>query len=215
MNSFERRWHIWRHKRKLAVSGGHPNLAIPYFNVHGHLEIGDFAHFRNNPTMRTHGEGRIVFGTRSGCSWGCLFEAHELIEIGRYVGIAEYCHITDTLYDFANHTGSWRDAPRITKPVRIEERAFIGSGSFIGPGVTIGESAVVTPHSVVLRDVGPLEIWGGSPARKMGHRTEGIGESRMKESESLLAEQGVRLDRYIQKGEKRGLGKILNWLRRS
>jgi acetyltransferase-like isoleucine patch superfamily enzyme len=214
MNSIERKWHNWRNRRKLASCGGHPNLALPCFTVDGHLELGDYNHFRNNPTMRTYGEGRIVFGTRSGCSWGCLFEAHELVEIGRYVGIAEHCHITDTVYDFSSFAGNWRDAPRITKPVRIGEQAFIGSRSFIGPGVTIGDSAVITPHSVVLKDVGEFEIWGGAPARRMGHRTEGVAESVLKESEALLADQGVRLDRYLQKGERRGWGKLFNWMRK-
>lgn len=214
MNSLERIWLNSRNRAKLASRGAHPNLAHPQFHVDGHLELGDYAHFRNNPTFRTYGDGKIIFRTRSGCSWGCLFEAHELIEIGCYVGIAEHCHITDTLFDFSNHTGSWKDAPRITRPVRIGERAFIGSGSFIGPGVEIGDSAVVTPHSVVLQSVGEFEIWGGNPARRIGHRTEGVPESVLQESRALMLEQGVRLDRYIQKGERRGIGKALNWLRR-
>lgn len=211
MNSFERIWLNRRNRNKFALHGKHPNVANPYFNVEGHLEVGDYAHFRNNPTFRTYGKGKIIFDTRSGCSWGCLFEAHELIKIGCYVGIAENCHITDTLYDFAHHTGSWKDAPRITKPVFIGEMAFIGSGSFIGPGVEIGDSAVVSPHSVVLQSVGPFEIWAGAPARKVGHRTEGVPEAKLQEARELMLAQGVRLDRYIQKGERRGLGKVLNW----
>lgn len=209
MNSIERAWHAWRHKRKLAACGTHPNLALPYFNVEGHVELGDYTHFRNNVTFRTWGTGRVIVHTRSGCSWGCLLEAHELVEVGCYTGIAELCHITDTLYDFSNYDGPWRDAPRITKPVRIGEGVLIGSGSFVGPGVTVGDNAVVSPHSVLLESVKPFEIWSGAPARRIGHRTEGVADSVLRESEALMAEQGVRLDRYIQKGQRRGWRKIV------
>lgn len=214
LNSFERVYLNWRNRRKLSSRGRHPNVAYPYFNVEGHVELGDYTHFRNNPTFRTHGDGKIIIHTRSGCSWGCLFEAHERIEVESYVGIAEYCHITDTLFDFSGHTGGFRDAPRITRPVIIRERAFIGSGSFIGPGVEIGKNAVISPHSVVLQSVGELEIWAGAPARKVGHRTEGVPEAMLAASRELMQAQGIRLDRYIQKGERRGLGKLLNWTRR-
>lgn len=214
MNSIERKWRIWQHRRKLSVCGEHPNLAHQCFTVDGRLELGDYTHFRNNPTFRTYGNGRIIIRTRSGTSWGCIIEAHELVEIERYVGLAEYTHITDTVFDFSDPHVNWRDAPRRTAPVRICEQAFVGSNAFIGPGVTIGRSAVVTPHSVVLQSVPEFEIWGGSPARRMGHRTEGLPDSVVKDSEALLAAQGVRLDRYIQKGERRGWMKFTNWFRR-
>lgn len=212
MNSIERTWLVWRHRRKLAACGKHPNLALPHFNVEGHLELGDLTHFRNNATFRTYGNGRIIIHTRSGCSWGCLFEARARVEVERYVGIAEYCHITDSLPDLADFDGPWQEAPRITRPVVIKERAFIGSACFIGPGVTVGESAVLTPHSVLLQSIQPYEIWGGVPARRIGHRTEGLPESVLRESEALLTEQGVRLDRYIEQGKRRGWRKFLQKL---
>ena len=37
-------------------------------------------------------------------------------------------------------------------------------------GVTIADGAVIAANSVVNKDVGPYEIWGGSPAKKIGDR---------------------------------------------
>ena len=90
----------------------------------------------------------------------------------------------------------------------VEERAFIGSGCFIGPGVTIGESAVITPHSVVLRDVPPMEIWGGAPARKFSHRVDGVPESVKSEVQAAIDAKGIGLDRYIQIKRPRGFAKL-------
>lgn len=42
---------------------------------------------------------------------------------------------------------------------------FIGAHSIILKGVTIGECAIIGAGSVVTKDVGDDEIWGGNPAK--------------------------------------------------
>ena len=51
------------------------------------------------------------------------------------------------------------------KPVRICRKAWIGAGATILPGVTVGENAVVGAGSVVTRDVPPMTIVAGNPAK--------------------------------------------------
>ncbi|MBI2422120.1 MAG: acyltransferase [Candidatus Hydrogenedentes bacterium] len=196
MNTLVRTWLSLKHRRKFARLGKRCQFPIELVNIYGHVEMGDRCRFRNNATCRTWGEGKILFGNRTGLSWGCLVEAHELVTIGAYAGIAEYTYITDTHYCFQNTETGWQAAPVETAPVHIGENTFIGSGCFIGPGVTIGDSAVVGNHSVVLSDVGPLEIWVGNPARKIGHRTEGVPEAKLQEYRDLVAKQGIQEDRY-------------------
>ncbi len=197
MNSITRSWLTWKHKRKFTRLGKSCRYPITNLTVDGHLEQGDRGRLRNNSTFRTHGNGKIIFGNRAGCSWGCLFEAWDRIEIGDYSGIAEYTVLCDTVFDSVGNTDSHHDMKRISKPIIIGSQCFIGSNCYIGPGVTIGDGAVVAHHSIVTRDVGPYEIWGGTPARKMGHRTEGVPEAKMKELERLVEEQGIQTDRYL------------------
>ncbi|TMQ09595.1 MAG: acyltransferase [Deltaproteobacteria bacterium] len=60
--------------------------------------------------------------------------------------------------------------PEVLAPVRIEDHAFIGSKAMILPGVTIGRGAVVGAGAVVTRDVAPLHVVVGVPARTIGQR---------------------------------------------
>ena len=52
-----------------------------------------------------------------------------------------------------------------SKPIIIEDEAWIGGGSIITQGVTIGKGAVVAAGSVVTKDVSPCTIVGGVPAK--------------------------------------------------
>ncbi len=196
MNSMTRTWRTWRHGRKLARKGSHFRCPARDLTIDGHVEMGQHCRFRENVVLRTHGQGRILFGNRTGMSWHCHVEASELVSIGSYTGIAEQVLITDTVLDFMGNHLDWREVPRKTAPVHVGDEAFVGCGCFIGPGVTIGNGAVVAHHSVVVRDIGPYEIWAGAPARKMGHRTEGVPEARLEELRRMVAEHGIQEDRY-------------------
>ena len=50
----------------------------------------------------------------------------------------------------------------------------IGANAVVLKGVTIGRGAIVAAGSVVTRSVGPYEIWGGVPARKLRNRPDEV-----------------------------------------
>jgi acetyltransferase-like isoleucine patch superfamily enzyme len=58
------------------------------------------------------------------------------------------------------------------KPVRIEDRAWIGMHSIILKGVHIGEGAVVGAGAVVTKDVPPYTLVAGNPAHPMRSLTK-------------------------------------------
>ena len=51
------------------------------------------------------------------------------------------------------------------EPVRIEDKAWLGSNVTVLPGVTIGEGAIVAAGAVVTKDVEANTIVGGVPAK--------------------------------------------------
>ncbi len=56
-------------------------------------------------------------------------------------------------------------APVERAPIVIEDDAWLGTGVIVMPGVRIGRGAIVGALSVVTRDVPPLHIVAGQPAK--------------------------------------------------
>ena len=107
--------------------------------------------------------------------------------IGRDVYIADELIIAEELAERGNITIGDRAsfAPRVTLvtsshpnesrirpfapvtqgPIVIEADAWLGAGVVVLPGVRIGRGAVVGSNSVVTRDVPPLHVVAGQPAK--------------------------------------------------
>lgn len=51
------------------------------------------------------------------------------------------------------------------KPIRIEDKVWLGANVTVCPGVTIGEGAIVAAGAVVTKDVAPRTVVGGVPAK--------------------------------------------------
>ena len=58
-------------------------------------------------------------------------------------------------------------APVSRGPIVIEDDVWIGANAVILPGVRLGRGAVVGANSVVSRDVAPLTVVAGQPAREI------------------------------------------------
>ncbi len=92
-------------------------------------------------------------------------DGRDTITIGDHVAIA-----TDVMIYNSEHDINSDDFGAITQPVHIEDYVFIGPRAIILPGVTIGKGAVVGAGAVVTKDVSPMQIVGGVPARPIGDR---------------------------------------------
>jgi len=107
-------------------------------------------------------------GHRTFIGSGCHFTVGKLVEVGDDVLIAGGCIIAD----FSGHpldpdlriAGVQVDVEDV-RPIRIENKAWIGRGATILAGVTIGEAAVVGAGAVVTKDVPPGHICVGNPGR--------------------------------------------------
>lgn len=110
--------------------------------------------------------GKIKIGNNVGIS-NTTIVSKALISIGNNVRIGGSCKIYDT--DFHSVALAERldeeDRGVVSKPVIINEGAFIGAHSIILKGVIIGKEAVVGAGSVVTKSIPDKEIWAGNPAR--------------------------------------------------
>lgn len=55
-------------------------------------------------------------------------------------------------------------------PIRICDNAWVAAWAIVLPGVTVGEGGVVGAGAVVCKDVEPLTVVVGNPARKISER---------------------------------------------
>lgn len=105
------------------------------------------------------------------------------IRIGAHCLFGKYCFIASGGHFFRSRP-EWliRDQDRLMLSqlpspaenekslVRIEDDCWIAQSVVISPGVYIGRGAVIGANAVVTSDVGPYEIHGGTPNRKLGAR---------------------------------------------
>lgn len=129
--------------------------------------------------------GSVTIGDRCHLGGGTSIISVNSVEIGSDVIISWGV----TIYDHNSHSIYWEERKSdvllekkalcgnrnllenknwdvvVSKPIRIEDKVWIGFGASIMKGVTIGEGAVVAANSVVVKDVPPYTIVGGNPAR--------------------------------------------------
>jgi putative colanic acid biosynthesis acetyltransferase WcaF len=70
-----------------------------------------------------------------------------------------------------NHDYSARTFDLIVKSIYVEQGAWIAAGAFVGPNIRIGTHAVLTAHSVAVKDLEPYGIYQGNPAKLIRQRS--------------------------------------------
>ena len=144
---------------------------IPSISGPIRIYLGDDVRLSGGSTFlggRVFPDPVLRVGNRTFIGSGCHFTVGKLVEVGDDVLIAAGC----TIADFSGHplepdlriAGVQVD-PEDVRPIRIENKAWIGRGATILAGVTIGEAAVVGAGAVVTKDVPPAHICVGNPGR--------------------------------------------------
>ncbi|MEZ4714209.1 MAG: acyltransferase [Caldilineaceae bacterium] len=129
------------------------------------FRIGSGTVFWGTPTITGDANlyKRLVIGQGCWFNLGCFFDLGANITIGNRVAFGHAVMLLTTTHqmgDLARRAG-----PFYTKPICIEDGAWICARSTILPGVTIGEGAVVAAGAVVTKSVEPNVMVGGIPAR--------------------------------------------------
>ena len=112
---------------------------------------------------------KIIIGNNTVINKRTLLDGRGGLSIGNHVDIAQDVKIW-TLSHVPNddyHT-------TIGKHVIIEDYVWIAAGATILPGVKIGRGAVVGTGSVVTKDVEPMMIVAGNPAKTIGIRESNL-----------------------------------------
>ncbi|MCQ4120899.1 acyltransferase [Rhodococcus tibetensis] len=153
-------------------------LGVVFFNIIGtHIPV----HAVRQGILRLWGAkigrdtsifmGSTVFGIEKlkigeACSIGfrCLLDARGGLTIGDNVVIASDTHFIGGYHDI-----SAPDFAAILVPITVEDYVWIASRATI-TGARIGRGAVIGACSLVRKDVAPLDIVAGVPAKVVGTR---------------------------------------------
>lgn len=84
------------------------------------------------------------------------------VTVSQYGYLCTAGHKTDCL--------NTKDDGLIIAPITLKKNAWIGTRAFIGMGVEIGEGAIVGATASVFKDVEPMTIVGGNPAKVIKQR---------------------------------------------
>jgi putative colanic acid biosynthesis acetyltransferase WcaF len=85
------------------------------------------------------------------------------VRVGARATVSYRSHLCAGTHDFTDPS-----MPLLKPAVTLCEDAWVGTEAFIGPGVTVGRGAMVAARAVVVRDVEPMTLVGGHPAREIG-----------------------------------------------
>lgn len=106
----------------------------------------------------------VRIGANCAINHDVLIVARRGIEIADGVVLSARAMLIDVGLD-PNTFAEPDDRKYVEAPIRIGRGAWIGAGAIILPGVTVGERSVIGAGSVVTRDVPPLSVAVGNPAR--------------------------------------------------
>ncbi len=134
------------------------------------VQIAKTAGVHLNCYIWFYGPGQIrrdgfTIGAYSRINRNCCLDARGPLRIGDNVSISPEVTILTAFHRM--------DDPKFrveSRPVVIEDHVWVGSRATILSGVRLGRGSVVAAGAVVTRDVEPLQIVGGVPARPIGTR---------------------------------------------
>ncbi len=172
-------WKLVRFNVNARLLGGRVHIAgakgllgsRSYFRVvrGGSLNLGQDPNVDQGAVLFS--KGSLVIGDRLFMGSNSRIVAHERIEIGDDVTIAEMVSILDHDHEF-HVTDEHLVVSRtdfVTAPVKIGSNVWLGDKVTVLKGVTIGDDVVVAANSVVTKDVPPRVVVGGSPATIIRH----------------------------------------------
>lgn len=111
----------------------------------------------------------ISIGSRTTIGYHTFIFASENIEIGNDCQIAPFVYLVDSNHQI-DRNQLINQQPNVTAPIKIGNDVWIASNVTILKGVEIGNGAVIAANAVVNQSVPGYEIWGGTPAKKIGER---------------------------------------------
>ena len=135
--------------------------------IGAHSQVYDFVVIR-----AVGGGGDVEIGAHCYLNPHCVLYSGNGIRLGDFVLLGPHTSIVPANHAFADRGIAIRHQGFMPSRggVVIEDDVWVGAGCVLLDGTHIESGAVIAAGSVVRGRVGGFEIWGGSPARRLGVR---------------------------------------------
>lgn len=120
--------------------------------------------------IRHLGEG-LEIGNNVGIAQNCFIQVRGRVKIGNNVIFGPGVSLFSENHVFSDSSKFINEQDVTRQGIIIENGVWIASGATILDGVTIGENSIVAAGSVVNKNVPPMTIVGGIPAKILKQRT--------------------------------------------
>ncbi len=120
------------------------------------------------PSVKIWAPWNLALGDYATVSHGVDLYCVDTISIGSHATVSQRAFLCTATHD-VDHP----NMPLVTKPIRIEDGAWVAAEAFVAPGVTIGVDAVTGARAVVTHDVSARMVVAGNPARVIRERKVG------------------------------------------
>lgn len=163
--------------------------------------------------------GEVEWGQRIHIGAGTSIQAEGGLSIGDDVVISYNCIIWTINHDYTDSCLPYGKS-RLKAPVIINRGVWVGRNAMIVGRVTIGEGAIIGMGAVVSRDVPPLAIVVGNPARIVGFRPIDAYIVALRNHNSLWQQKSqcgacTSSDFYLEKNPVAKMRKVWPWPFRS
>jgi acetyltransferase-like isoleucine patch superfamily enzyme len=163
---------MFRYRCKSVGRGVYFESNFPLILGYGSVSVGDRVRISGNATFiasyKVNDNPEIIIGDEVYIGYATVFSSAEKITVGNRVLIAMGAQFYDNnnhpLHPQARAENKPVEEENIA-PVIIEDDVWIGANAVILKGVTVGRGSVVALHSVVSKDVPPMSIVAGNPAK--------------------------------------------------
>jgi acetyltransferase-like isoleucine patch superfamily enzyme len=166
MSELRKRWVLLRHP-DADIRFGKDVYLGPGFSLHipanGTFVAGDRVEFRRGFRAEVEGDGRIVIGADSHCTYYVLMQCSTSIEIGERCQFGQATIVLDGQHRFRDLHTPMLDQGYDFTPLRIEDDATVTTKCTIM--ASLGKRVFVGANAVVTKPIPPYTVAVGAPAR--------------------------------------------------
>jgi len=128
-----------------------------------------------DPDQALERDDVVSIGDHTVIGKGSGIVAHERVEIGDHVWTGPHVYVTDANHGYEDLSEPIGRQFAPSRPVRICDGAWLGTGALVLPGAVVGRHVVVGAGAVVTGAIPDYSVAVGNPARVVRRYREGEG----------------------------------------